>query len=306
MLSTRPETNDSIREFIDHLARVKNYSIQTVRAYLNDLRSLEDYVSAGGTLKPSAVNHLIIRGWLASLYETGVSRRSAARKLAAVRSFFRYLTRRGKVKANPAADIRTPRFPRKLPHFLTNEEIERLLAAPGSDPEDSYPKRDAAMLEVVYSGGLRASEVVSLDLDDVDLLQGVAKIRGKGDRERFAPLGQYALDALNDYLPKRRAKLARGETALFVNRFGKRLSARSFNRLLEKYILRAGLDNKTTPHTLRHSFATHMLNAGCDLRTVQELLGHKNVVTTQIYTHLTTERLKEVYETAHPRAKEPA
>jgi integrase/recombinase XerC len=205
------------------------------------------------------------------------------------------------IEQSPAAGLRTPKRPRKLPHFLSKKEVERLLAAPG--PEDRYAVRDRAVLETLYSTGCRIAELTGLDEEDVDLRSGLARVRGKGRKERIAALGSFAVKALREYLHERLRMLASpGERGLFLNRYGERISTRSVARLLDKYIIRTGLAARTSPHTLRHSFATHLLDAGADLRSVQELLGHKNLETTQIYTHVSMERMRKIYDKAHPRS----
>ncbi|MHC4859166.1 MAG: tyrosine recombinase XerC, partial [Planctomycetota bacterium] len=249
----------------------------------------------------AAVTPVHLRMWLAHLTERGLGPGSRARMLSSARAFFRFLVREGAVERNPATGLRSPRRPHRLPHFLTTEEVGRLLDAPG-DP-DRHAVRDRAILETLYSTGCRIGELESLDEADLDLRGGVARVRGKGKRERLTALGGFAVEALRDWLRLRLARLeGRAERALFLNRFGGRLSARSVSRLLKKYIARAGLSSRTSPHTLRHSFATHLLDAGADLRSVQELLGHKNLETTQIYTHVTVERMRRIYDRAHPRS----
>jgi integrase/recombinase XerC len=245
-----------------------------------------------------------LRGLLTALHEAGFAKTSIARKLASLRSFYRFGQREGWVKANPARALRNPRKGRTLPHFLTTEEIGKLLAAPAA--RTPMGLRDRAILETLYSAGLRVSELVGLNDGDVDMPQGIVRVRGKGRKERLAPLGSYALKALAAWLKVRQVspRQPQGrETPVFTNRFGTRLTTRSVGRLLEKYLAETGLDARTSPHTLRHSFATHLLDRGADVRSVQELLGHKSLVTTQIYTHVTTASLRAAYEKAHPRAR---
>lgn len=244
-----------------------------------------------------------LRGWLVWLHEQGYSRSTIARRLAAARTFGRFLCRQGVLQVNPAQSLRGPRQERKLPHFLTQEQVNRLLQAPSIVTWQGL--RDRAILEVLYSAGLRVSELVGLDLDDVDLSEGFLQIRGKGKRERLALLGPAAQQALAEWLAAREAFLRQRRAnvlAIFVNRFGTRLSSRSVGRLLQTYLRQAGIDTRTSPHTLRHTFATHLLDAGADIRGVQELLGHKQLTTTQIYTHVSTRRLRDSYRQAHPRA----
>jgi integrase/recombinase XerC len=222
--------------------------------------------------------------------------------LAAVRSWCRFLCRQGVLESNPAQGLRSPRQERKLPRFISREDMVRLLAAPRGDVP--LGKRDRAWLETLYSAGLRVSELTGLNLDDVDLEAGLATVRGKGKRERLALLGPPATEAIRTWISARDSigPKAAAQPALFLNKNGTRLSTRSVARLLEKYLKQVGLDPRASPHTLRHSFATHMLDAGADIRSVQELLGHKSLGTTQIYTHVSTQRLRESYHKAHPRA----
>ncbi len=296
----------AVAMFLRYLALERNAAELTIKSYREDLTSLVEYLSEedGSAPDPGQITTADLRGYVAALHEAGYARTSIARRLASLRSFFRFAQREGLVEHNPAKPLRNPRRQRKLPHFLTTEEIRRLLVAPPSDT--ALGLRDRAILETVYSAGLRVSEVVGLNVGDLDLDDGVVRVRGKGRRERLAPLGRYAVRAIKAYLRKRRPapSLPSGrETPVFLNRFGKRLTARSVARMLEKYLKQTGLDSRTSPHTLRHSFATHLLDGGADIRSVQELLGHKSLVTTQIYTHLSTAGLRRAYEAAHPRAR---
>jgi integrase/recombinase XerC len=290
-----------IDRFLVHLSQARNASEHTVRAYSGDLVGLAGFLAGKGVRTPGEVTALHLRMWLADLTERGLSPTTRARHLASARGLFRYLVREGRLEENPAAGLRTPRRPHRLPHFLTTEEVERLLAAPGE--EDRFRIRDRAVLETLYSTGCRLSELVSLSEEDVDLRGAMIRVLGKGRRERLAPLGRFAVESLGEYLPVRLTELASvREKALFLNRYGTRLSGRSVARMLAKYIRRADLATRTSPHTLRHSFATHLLDAGADLRSVQELLGHRNLETTQIYTHVTVERMRRIYDRAHPRS----
>ena len=296
----------AVAMFLRYLAMERNAAELTVKSYREDLTALMDYLAeADGSLpEPDQITTADLRGYVAALHEAGYARSSIARRLASLRSFFQFAQREGLVEHNPAKPLRNPRRARKLPHFLTTEEINRLLTAPPADTPLGI--RDRAILETIYSAGLRVSEVVGLNIEDLDLEEGVVRVRGKGRRERLAPLGRYAVQALKRYLPKRtpHASLPPSQAApVFLNRFGKRLTTRSVARMLEKYIQQVGLDTRTSPHTLRHSFATHLLDGGADIRSVQELLGHQSLVTTQIYTHLSTASLRRAYEAAHPRAR---
>ena len=243
------------------------------------------------------------RAFLAMLNEKAYSKATVARKLATLRSFYKYLIRSGHIDSNPLASIRTPKQEKKLPRFLEYEEVKQLLETP---PLDTWlGARDRAILEVLYSTGIRVSELVALNMDDIDFLGEVLHVRGKGKKERIAPISSSALQTIQHYMEFRNKRSQNNENfdtrVLFVNKHGRRLSTRSVRRKMDKYLKMAGLDPNISPHTLRHSFATHMLNNGADLRSVQELLGHQSLSTTQVYTHLTTSKLKEVYDQAHPR-----
>ena len=251
----------------------------------------------------SAVTVAELREFVAYLHACDYARSTIARRLACLRSFFKYCQRVGLTTGNPAKALRTPRAGRKLPHFLTAEQAATLLETPSAETPDG--KRDRAILETLYSAGLRVAELAGLNLDDRDRDADVLRVRGKGKKERIAPVGRYAAAALDAWLAVRTpgpGATADDRAAVFLNRFGRRLSTRSVARMLDKHIGTAGLDGRTSPHTLRHSFATHLLDGGADLRSVQELLGHKNLTTTQIYTHVSTRRLKETYGAAHPHA----
>ena len=297
----------AIARFLQFLTVERNASAYTVKSYREDLAALADYLAesrGGDPPAPGDITVLDLRGYVAALHEAGYAKTTIARHLASLRSFFRFGQREGWTKTNPAKPLRNPRKGRTLPHFLSAEDLGRLFDAP--PPDEPMGLRDRAILETMYSAGLRVSEVVGLDDADLDFEAGVLRVRGKGRRERMAPLGSYALRALRRWLPLR--KLHRRQAAgpavpVFVNKFGRRLTTRSIARMLEKYLNLTGLDARTTPHSLRHSFATHLLDRGADIRSVQELLGHKSLVTTQIYTHVSTTALRAVYEKAHPRAK---
>ncbi|MAT71370.1 MAG: tyrosine recombinase XerC [Planctomycetaceae bacterium] len=294
-----------IAQFLRHLHIERGSSPLTVKSYREDLESFADYFAdeTGETPEPETISASELRGFLTALHDAGYAKTSIARKLASLRSFYRFGQREGWADSNPARALRNPRKSRNLPHFLTTDEIGKLLGAPAS--QGALGLRDRAILETLYSAGLRVSELVGLSDGDVDLDQGVLRVRGKGRRERLAPLGSYAVRALTAWLAVRQLapKEPTGRQApVFVNKFGTRLTTRSVGRMLEKYLKETGLDARTSPHTLRHSFATHLLDRGADIRSVQELLGHKSLVTTQIYTHVSTASLREAYEKAHPRA----
>jgi len=295
----------AIARFLRYLQAERNASELTIKSYREDLISLAEFLaeSFGGAFKPAAITPLDLRGYVAALHEAGYAKSSVARRLASLRSFFRFAQREGLVDGNPAKPLRNPRPDRKLPHFLNTDEISRLFETPPADKPLGL--RDRAILEVMYSGGLRVSETVGVNDEDLDFDSGIVRIRGKGKRERLAPLGSFALRAVRQWLASRELSSREpqdGQAPVFVNKFGCRLTTRSVARMLEKHLKVAGLDTRTTPHTLRHSFATHLLDRGADIRSVQELLGHKSLVTTQIYTHVSTAGLRAIYQQAHPRA----
>ena len=296
----------AISRFLRYLDVERNASEHTIKSYREDLFSLVEYLCLDDKRapRPAEVTPLDLRGYISALHDAGYARSTVSRRLASLRSFYRYAQREGLADQNPAKPLRNPRRQRKLPHFLSTDEISRLLSAPNS--RDVLGLRDRAILETTYSAGLRVSELVAMNDDDLDFPGGLTRIRGKGRVERLAPLGSFAIRALQRWLKKRSlAADQRGDTGIpvFVNRFGRRLSSRSVARMLEKYLKVTGLDARTTPHTLRHSFATHLVDRGADIRSVQELLGHKSLITTQIYTHLSTANLRATYEKAHPRAR---
>lgn len=296
----------SIPRFLRFLKVERNCSDLTIKSYREDLELLHEYLidSRGSSPSPADLTPLDLRTYVAALHEAGYAKSSVARRLASLRSYFRFAQREGLCDSNPAKPLRNPRREKKLPHFLSGREIGKLLAAPPKS--EPMGLRDRAIFETLYSAGLRVSELVGINTDDLDLEDGLVRVRGKGKRERLAPLGRFAVRAIKAWLAKRvpAKQLSKEESkAVFLNKFGKRITTRSVGRMLEKYLKITGLDSRTSPHTLRHSFATHLLDAGADIRSVQELLGHKSLVTTQIYTHVSTAGLRKAYEKAHPRAK---
>jgi len=293
--------DSEVRKFLAYLDAGRGASPHTLRNYGVDLREFQAFLSGK---EPAEVDPLVIRSFLAHLKSRGHSRATLSRKLAALRSFFKYLVRENRIPSNPILGISSPKKEKKLPRFLDLTEVTHLLEAPSEKNWEG--KRDRSILETLYSSGVRVSELVGLSQGDADLLSGLLKIRGKGKKERMVPIGEKALDAVRNYLgsiPQRFCKTGDGNQALFLNRFGSRLTDRSVRRLIVKYARQISLKQGISPHTLRHTFATHLLDRGADLRSVQELLGHANLSTTQIYTHVTTRRLQEAYVAAHPRAR---
>lgn len=295
--------------FLRYLRIERNSSELTLKSYSEDFASLLEYFEeqVGHVPSPRDVEVSQLRGYLSYLHACDYARTTIARRLACLRSFFRHCCREGLADSNPAKALRTPRIGRKLPHFLTTEQVAKLLEAPPANEKSGL--RDRAILETIYSAGLRVAELVSLNVTSWDRDTNVLRVLGKGRKERIAPVGSFAAKALVKWFDVREpAKNATVEDAeaMFLNRSNHRLTTRSIGRMIEKHLLHAGLSQKTSPHTLRHSFATHLLDGGADLRSVQELLGHKSLTTTQIYTHVSTKRLRETYEAAHPHAQRRA
>jgi integrase/recombinase XerC len=287
---------DSAAEFLRYLDLQRGASRHTLRGYAADLAEFRAFLSREGVGDVADADVRAVRAWLAWLHERKLAKSSIARKLATVRSCFRYLARVGRVEINPARQVRSPRLPKRLPSFLPKDESKDLLDA--GVERSPAGLRDHALLELLYATGLRVSECCGLDLDDVDRRGGSVRVMGKGGKERVVPAGDAALAALEAWL------LIRGEArgALFTNARGGRLGARSVHRIVKRRARGAGIDRRVTPHTLRHTFATHMLGEGADLRLIQELLGHSRLTTTQRYTHVSPEHLMKVYDSAHPRA----
>lgn len=283
-------------EFLAHLRTEKNASPHTQRAYLADL---EQFIEILGDREPGAIDHRDLREYLGRLVRLKIRKSSIARKLSSVRAFFKYLNRRGILEHNPARLLATPKQDKRLPAVLTVDDAARLMESRAGDA--SAELRDRAVLETLYSTGVRASELTAIDAGDINRDDRLIRIRGKGRKERIVPIGRTALDAIDAYL--RRTGRGAGSTALFTGPSGKRLTARTVQRIVENHRKKLGLGQRATPHTLRHSFATHLLESGADLRAIQELLGHASLSTTQRYTHLNLDALMEAYDKAHPRAK---
>jgi len=291
--------NKRVEDFLSFLATEKGASEHTTKNYGIDLREFVKFISEK---EFQDLTYLDIRSFLAFLKTREYSKSSISRKLACLRSFFKYLVRENILTQNPAAGIATPKKEKRLPSFMNPEEITKLLDSPVKNSWDE--KRDKAILEMLYSSGLRVSELAGLNHDDLDFFGGLIRVRGKGKKERIVPVGQAALNSLRAYLDVKapREPVNAIKKPLFISRIGSRLTDRSVRRMILKYVKRTGLGKEISPHMFRHSFATHMLDRGADLRSVQELLGHANLSTTQIYTHVTTQRLKDAYTAAHPRA----
>lgn len=288
-----------VEKFLQRLEHGSNYSAHTLRAYREDLRLHLEFLEERGCTNPRDVTPLILRRFVVGLRSSSMNYKntSLARKVATLRSFYKFLCKEHVIEHNPAHILRSPKKEGKLPRFLTVREMEALLNAVKAN--DLQGRRDRAILETLYSTGVRVSELVGLNVADVDTLSELLKVRGKGKKERIVPIGSLALEAVKVYVASRGTN---GDTALFLNKNKRRLSVRSISRIMDKYMKLADIRQNPSPHIMRHSFATHLLDRGADLRAVQELLGHANLSTTQIYTHVTTERLRKVYNRSHPRA----
>lgn len=286
-----------IERFLKFLEVEKNASPHTIKNYRSDLI---EFFKFNHQTAVDDINYLEIRKYLAYLKDKSYLKTTVSRKLACLKSFFKYLTREQLLKTNPASGIQTPKRDRRLPSFLETKEVETLLEVAKGEKWEA--KRDSAILETLYSSGIRVSELVGLNGEDVDLLGSLLKVRGKGKKERIVPIGSCAASAIKSYLDIASVDLDKKSSPIFINRGKTRLTDRSVRRIILKYASRAALKKGISPHTLRHSFATHLLDRGADLRSVQELLGHAHLSTTQIYTHVSAKRLREAYDQAHPRA----
>ena len=293
------EGDPAIAAFLEHLRRERGASAHTIRGYAGDLAVFRTFLDeTAGRAATVSADPKRVRAYSAWLSGRGYAAGTIARRLASLRSFFRYQRRGGVVAVDPTASLRNPKQPRRLPRAIRVEDVIRLLdSIPTAAPMDL---RDRAMFETLYGGGLRVAELVGLDIEDLDVERVVVRVRGKGRRERLAPIGPEALDWMTRWLAVRRPERL-GEAAVFLNRYGRRLSTRSVDRIFQGRLLGLGLDPSACPHSLRHSFATHLLDRGADLRSVQELLGHRRLTTTQVYTHVSRERLIEAYRKSHPR-----
>jgi integrase/recombinase XerC len=292
--------HEELDQFTRYLATERNVSGHTVDAYHSDLEQFREFLcrERGPDAGADAVDHLLIRRYLALLHKSH-KKSSIGRKLAAIRAFFKYLLRLGKVAKNPAELVSTPKKEKRVPFHLTIDEVIALVETPKG--AELLPLRDRVILETLYSCGIRVSELTGLDLADLDLEEGLVRVMGKGNKERIVPLGSYAKKAISSYFAARGNP--RANAPLLLNARGGRLTSRSVGRIVDKYILKLATVKKISPHTLRHTFATHLLEGGADLRSIQELLGHASLSTTQKYTHVSIDRLMEVYDKAHPKAR---
>lgn len=293
-------SDGTLQSYLDYLSHQRRYSPNTVEAYRRDLSRLAVYLQRQGIESWATLPSKVARGFIGQLHRDGLSATSIRRHLSAARSFYRFLARESRAPANPFVGIQAPKQGKRLPKTLSVDQADQLLQAAGDDPLQT---RDLAMFELMYSSGLRLSELAGLDLVDVDLGEGLARVVGKGAKVRVVPVGRMAIQALRHWLEQRKQLVGSAEEALFVSQRGSRLGPRSIQARLQQLGRQRGLDMGLHPHMLRHSFATHMLESSGDLRAVQELLGHADISTTQIYTHLDFQHLAKVYDTAHPRAK---
>lgn len=290
-------------DFISHLQAERHVSRYTVRNYSRDIGEFLSFLGERGASSAEAATRELVREYLVWLSQRGIVRASVARKLSSLRTFYRYLHQEGRVEHNPMALISSPKKERRLPNFLSDQEAKRLVETP--EPTTPQGMRDRAILEMLYAAGVRVSELTGLDMDEVNLPLREVRVWGKGGKERVVLLGAPAARAIEEYLLRGRPHLRGKGAALFVNRFGKRLTVRQVQRLVKGYALKAGLEKRVHPHLVRHTFATHLLDGGADLRVVQELLGHASLASTQVYTHVSQAQARKVYMKAHPRAQEP-
>jgi integrase/recombinase XerC len=296
---------DAVRDFGVHIDVERNLSYHTKRNYLSDLRQFKEFLLKNGVDKPADVDQTVIRAFLASLYRERIKKTTVSRKVASLRAFFKFLLREGKIRYNPAQMVQSPKADKYLPSFLNIDEVFSLL---GVEFESNLSGlRDKAIIEFLYSAGVRVGELTGLNVADVNFSNSLVKVRGKGRKERIVPVGGPALSVLGEYISSRPGggKNKDGSYAgspLFLNRSGSRLTSRSVRRIIDKYITLSGIGRKISPHVLRHTFATHLMDAGADLRVIQELLGHESLSTTQKYTSVSVTRLMEVYDRSHPRA----
>jgi integrase/recombinase XerD len=291
-----------LQNYSNYLAVEKGLSKNTLESYQRDLNKFLIYMKKKKKPQPGDVDRLELNAFIADLKNKGLATSTISRCIASIRSFFNYLLQEGVIENNPANELESPRIEKKLPRVLTTDEIDKLLDQPR--PDNNSGLRDKAMLELLYASGIRVSELVSLNVTDFDPRVGYLRCRGKGMKERIVPIGSVAIENVSEYLRKTRIRMIRNseERSLFLNHHGSRMTRQGFWKILKKYARQANIQGDITPHTLRHSFATHLLENGADLRSVQEMLGHSDISTTQIYTQVTRKKIKEIYDKAHPRA----
>ncbi len=294
-----------VKRFLEYLENERNFSAHTILAYETDLSAAMHFFQCEGVRSFGSIDKNVLRSYIGSLMDQGFGRRSVARKIASLRSFFKYLRRQKLIDGNPSLALISPKLPKMLPAFLNEQAVTRLFSQQNQEEPDG--KRDAAVLELLYSTGIRVSELVQLNVGDLEQNEGVVKVRGKGSKERIVPVGRKALNAIREYLKARKLHQSSGNAGsgpvpLFVTKHGERLYPQAVGRLVRKHIGRISEMEKKSPHVLRHTFATHLVDRGADLRAVKELLGHESLSTTQVYTHVSTARMKKVYARAHPKA----
>jgi integrase/recombinase XerD len=291
-----------LESYTNYLVVEKGLSANTLESYKRDLVKFIDFMKKNNIIKPEEVNRDALNLFIMELRKKGRATSTISRCMASIRSFFNFLLNEGVIDDNPALDLESPRIEKKLPRVLTTKEVDLLLCQP--KPGEQHALRDRAMLELLYASGIRVSELIDLNLSDFNPEVGYLRCRGKGMKERIVPIGSIAINHVNEYLNNCRNKLLRknGEVALFVNHHGARLTRQGFWKILKKYARKSNINGEITPHTLRHSFATHLIENGADLRSVQEMLGHSDISTTQIYTQITRRKIREVYDKSHPRA----
>lgn len=304
-MESRSALDNLARSFLEYLETERNYSEHTIESYRADLFGFTDFAVTQNIVQPAAINRDFLRSYIANLFDQGYTKKSIARKIASLRSFFKFLKRKHMIESNPTTSLATPRLEKKLPGFLDESSMEHLFELPDRNTEEGL--RDAALLEVFYSTGIRLSELIGLNVGDIDRPGQLIKVTGKGRKERIIPIGQKALNAIGSYLKAGqrsgdRVTATRNVQPVFLARNGKRIYPQMVGTIVKKYIGRVSELEKISPHLLRHTFATHLLNRGADLKSVKELLGHESLSTTQIYTHVTTDRLKKVYRDSHPKA----
>jgi len=297
--------NNHLRSYLEYLQHERGFSRHTILAYQNDISRLLEFLSSKRIELFSGVTKNLLRDFLGKSLETGLTRKSIARRIASLRSFFKFLYRRKLIEVNPTLSLVTPKLERRLPTFLDEQTIAQAIDAPAVDTWEGL--RDKALLEVFYSTGIRLSELVGLNRIDIDFARKTVKVQGKGNKQRIVPIGRKALAALRQYFHKVvdagvRQKIADRKVPVFITKRGERLYPVAVSRIVRKYLDRVSEAEKKSPHVIRHSFATHLLNRGADLAAVKELLGHESLSTTQIYTHVSTERMKQVYRQSHPKA----